>query len=115
MTALSTLRSSKDFLRIRRNGRKSAIGGWAVLYFSKSTQSGIRFGCTLPRYVGTAVTRNRLKRWSKEHLRKWAKSQDRNEGLDLSLVFRQQTKEFFKDLSHKELDAFLERNLQKVG
>ena len=71
----------------------------------------------MPRFVGNAVVRNRLKRWTRDFLRVY----DRQVGLctkdgeksgeslnyDVNIVFRKRNKEFYRSAGHKEVDTWL--------
>jgi ribonuclease P protein component len=73
----------------------------------------IRCGWTIPRQVGSAVIRNRFKRWGREYLRDWSK---RNQlSLDLNVIFKRCDKEFYKALRHGEFDEALEKMVAKFG
>ncbi|MGE0763230.1 MAG: ribonuclease P protein component [Bdellovibrionales bacterium] len=115
VAALVSLKSPQSFLQLRQKGRRVIVAPWLVVYSKPNQQKKIRLGCTLPRYVGTAVTRNRLKRWCREHLRRWAAQIGDDETVDISLVFRRQQNEFYRQLSHKEIDAVLSKSLAKVA
>jgi ribonuclease P protein component len=78
----------------------------------RTENSVLRCGWTLPRQIGTAVVRNRFRRWGREYLRKWSKPL--NKGLDLNLVFKRKDKEFYKNLDHKEFDEALEKMVGKI-
>lgn len=73
----------------------------------------IRCGWTIPRQVGTAVTRNRFKRWGREYLRAWAKQNHLS--LDLNLIFKRRDKEFYKALSRGEFDEALDKMVAKLS
>ena len=65
---LTTLRASEDFARCLRFGHKLQSGG---LRFSVITtnRSEARLGIRMPRKIGNAVVRNRLRRWVREAFR----------------------------------------------
>lgn len=72
----------------------------------------IRCGWTLPRQTGTAVVRNRLRRWGREFLRHWAS--ESKSSLDLNLIFKRREKGFYGALSHEEFDEAMEKMLGKL-
>lgn len=76
-----------------------------IIYRQRNQVGRVRLGCTIPRYVGNAVVRNRLKRWSKEYFRKYAKSVEKEKTLDISLIFLKIEPGTYKALKHEELDA----------
>lgn len=75
--------------------------------------SALRIGWSLPRQVGNAVTRNRLKRWLREYIRK-----NRNELGDLRAelsIYLKSHKDFqLKDLEHGNFDVELNKLFKKL-
>ena len=70
----SRLRSSQDFQRVRRRGRRQQ-GQWLTLAYARrasdaETTLPSRIGFSVNKRVGTAVTRNRVKRRLREAIRK---------------------------------------------
>ncbi len=78
------------------------------------TDEALRVGWTLPRQVGSAVTRNRLKRWAREFIRK---NQDWlcKIHLDVNLVFRSTKAVDLKELGHEEFDQQLYTTFKALG
>lgn len=109
----SKLSRSKDFETLRANGHSIHITSWLLVNVQQTELSALRCGWTLPRQIGTAVTRNRFRRWGREFLRKWSKLS--NKSLDLNLVFKRKDKSFYKTLGHKEFDEALEKMVGKIG
>ncbi len=68
------VRKRLDYLRIQNQGRRFSTPHFLV--FTLPTPPGLsaatRFGVTVSRKVGDAVTRNRVKRWIRESCRRWA-------------------------------------------
>lgn len=59
----------------------------------------------MPRYVGNAVMRNKLKRWSREFFRETTKNEI---AMDVNLVFLKQNKEFYRELTYDNFkEAFI--------
>ncbi|MAE94756.1 MAG: ribonuclease P protein component [Deltaproteobacteria bacterium] len=80
------LRSSKDFRRVNRTGRRSS-GRHFVIVSAKGREPGLtRLGLAVSRRVGNAVQRNRVKR----RVRSWFRRERGNvpEGLDLVVIAR---------------------------
>lgn len=91
------------------------IEPWITVYYRKSEHPHLRVGYTLPKFVGTAVTRNRIRRWCRESVRRWKeKSEETASGLELSFVFRRKPPDFYKKIKHEELTAILEKILDKI-
>lgn len=95
-----TLKSTKDFQNLFEKGKKIHLSSWLVVNVGQNPLEFSRFGWTLPRYVGSAVTRNKLKRWCREFLR--SKPTLIAEKIDVNFVFRRRDKEFYKSLNHEE-------------
>jgi ribonuclease P protein component len=73
----------------------------------------LRCGWTIPKYVGTAVTRNRIRRWCREFFSS-ARKQSWDPSIDLNVVLRRNEKDFFKQLSFDEFNQNLEKGVRKV-
>ena len=74
----------------------------------------LRVGWTLPKATGTAVVRNRLRRWVRNYLdknRDWLL--DLN--FDVNLVFRKPRTGTLKDLKHEELDLELDKLFKRLS
>lgn len=70
-------------------------------------------GWTLPRFVGMAVVRNRLKRWGREQIKKW-NTEDWPETLNLNFVFKRKQVGFYRDLSREEFNIVFEKAFNKL-
>jgi ribonuclease P protein component len=87
-----------DYLRIQNQGRRYSTPH--LLVFATATpaaepsegsrpqEPATRFGVTVSRKVGDAVTRNRVKRWIRESCRRWAAALPQS--LDIVVVARPQ-------------------------
>lgn len=73
-----------------------------------------RVGWTLPRFVGTAVVRNRLRRWGRERVKVWDFDQW-PKSLDLNFVFKKKAAGYYKDLSREEFGAAFLRAYEKIS
>lgn len=87
------VRKRLDYLRIQNQGRRYSTPHLLVFAISdlepaKGSRSPTRFGVTVSRKVGDAVTRNRVKRWIRESCRRWASSLPPS--LDIVVVARPQ-------------------------
>ena len=101
-----------DFVELRATGHSIHINSWLLVNLRKTELSELRCGWTIPRQVGGAVVRNRLRRWGREFLREWAI--EANLSLDMNLVFKRKEKGFYSAISHKEFDLALAKMVAKV-
>jgi ribonuclease P protein component len=69
LTPDERLRRRADFLRCYRQGRRRQ-GALAILYSAPNQLGHPRLGITASKKVGTAVVRQRLKRWVREVYRR---------------------------------------------
>lgn len=103
---LGSLRFKSQFTKLREEGFKTRPKPWLVINYSIAKGTGLSCGWTVPRKVGKAVVRNRLKRWSREFFRTRVGEVEEYK-LFLNAVFlsgRSSNSKFFSDLEHKELD-----------
>lgn len=81
--------------------------------FIENSSGVMRCGWTLPRQVGSAVVRNRLKRWSRVYFRNRLK-----EGAivpaDINLVFRKAEGDFYKKLSYERFQDVVDKGWQQL-
>jgi ribonuclease P protein component len=109
---LRSLARRADFLNLKAAGRSLHINSWLLINVQATDSGEFRCGFTLSRYTGTAVVRNRLRRWGKEYLRKWV-SKNRA-SVDLNLIFKRQEKGFYASVSHKDFDAVMDKLAAKL-
>ncbi len=103
----------QDFQRIQRVGRSFKISDWLILAFVKKSAGQIRVGWTVPRYVGNAVMRNRLKRWIRESLRS-ALPQHQNICVDVNFIFLNRGPLFYKGLNYEGFNASIRNAINKL-
>ena len=109
---IRSLTKRADFENLRASGLSIHVNSWLLVNTQKTKSGEMRLGWTISRYTGSAVVRNRLRRWGREYLRKWRKTN--NLSLDLNVIFKRKEKGFFKALTHEELDGALEKLVAKV-
>ncbi|MBX3020480.1 MAG: ribonuclease P protein component [Bdellovibrionales bacterium] len=101
-----------DFLDLKATGQSFHVNAWLLVNLKLTDRGEIRCGWTLPRQTGTAVVRNRLKRWGREFLRKWATKS--KSSLDMNLIFKRRDKGFYASVSHEEFDEAMEKLVAKL-
>lgn len=74
---------------------------------------------TVPRYVGNAVLRNKMKRWLRDELSQHiqVKTSSRQielsaKGLDLNFVFKRRPEDFYKKLLRAEFQKCVDRSFR---
>jgi ribonuclease P protein component len=100
------LKRSSDFLNASKNGYRLKLTSWVTLHVDQSSDGNSYFGVTASRKVGSAVVRNKLKRWVRycAHTEVWPKKLLAN---NVVFVFRAQSdKDFFSKVRYCE---FLEK------
>ena len=106
MAALTSLRSSRDFRRVYRTGRRVRADGvtvWAAPGDSEAT----RVGVAVPGSVGSAVTRNRLRR----RLRAIVRDYPGRAGLEVVIAADRSA----ASLSYQELETHVAAALRAAG
>jgi ribonuclease P protein component len=68
--ALNTLRGRYSFKRVMAHGRSARSNGVRV-HFTHNGLDENRYGVAATTAVGSAVARNKVRRWSRELLRQW--------------------------------------------
>lgn len=101
--SFESLRKNSDFLELKRLGRRLWATEW-LLFSYRSNGAKLRVGFTVSRKVGSAVVRNRLKRRSRDLIRKLQKQGSVFNG-DLNIIFKPMPGQFYKNL---EYDLFIE-------
>ena len=71
----------------------------------------LHLGWTIPAYVGTAVVRNRLKRWIREYLRTLSKG---HPAVDVNFILRRKSPEFFRKLGRQDLYEALDLAFKRL-
>ena len=111
---VKTIKSRADFVYLIKKGRRFSVNSWMVFNFEKKDLGGLRFGWTLPRYIGLAVTRNRIKRWCREIIRDVLKEVEEVPSLDINIVLRKQNRKFYKNMKYDSFKKVLQPHLQKL-
>jgi len=109
---INTLRRSSDFLYIKENGKKIYSGRWILLNYIENQQKSHRFGWTISSKVGSAVLRNKFKRWCREFLKKETLTTDKN--YDVNIILRVSRNVDFKKLSFDEFQKALQAGFRQI-
>ncbi len=101
-----TLKSSAEFRRVSREGRRWAGPAFVMQLLKKNDDENFRLGLTVSRKVGNAVTRNRAKRRLREMVRHTLKTRALK-SIDIVLIantsattrdFKEMTDDFARGL-----------------
>ncbi len=98
---LLTLKKKSDFEKLKKFGKRIFLTPWLVLNVAKNSEKSVRAGYTISGKVGGAVIRNKLKRWSREIIREWAK--ENALGVDINVVFKPKEAGFYRKLKFSEV------------
>lgn len=79
------LRKPAEFQRVYR-ARRAATGRFFTVHVLANSEGHARLGLSVPRTVGRASTRNRLRRWLREAFR--ASSAQLPTGVDIVVTFK---------------------------
>jgi ribonuclease P protein component len=111
---LSVLKQRIDFLKLMKNGQRIRPSDWLLVNFAPNHDGIMRCGWTLPRQVGPAVVRNRLKRWSRVYFRNLIET-DETLPVDINLVFRKAADDFYKKLDYEKFAAVMDRSWKQIS
>ena len=104
------LRSNADFQRLRREGR-TRVHPLLVLSVQRNDLEHSRFGFSVGRRVGKAVTRNRAKRRMRESVRQRLQKHEIAAGWDVVLIARRP----IQNASFHQVDEAIGLVLRRAG
>ncbi len=112
---IESLKKDSEFRRVYDKGKTTA-SSYLVLFWLENGSDKNRYGFTVSKKVGTAVTRNKIKRRLKEIVRRWL-SHLLKPGFDMVIIARPWVKslnfyEIKQDLKKlfQEADLFTDRS-----
>jgi ribonuclease P protein component len=111
---IRTLKRRSDFLALRTEGRKVRPSRWLLMSYKPNNLGHVRCGWTIPKKVGNAVIRNKLKRWCRESVRS-LKSKYLQRGLDLNVVIYEANDDLFRTIKFDEFKNIFERGLRGLA
>lgn len=104
------IKRSSEFLEIKKFGQRFSVNKWLLANYRENFGGQIRFGVTASRKVGSAVIRNKLKRWTREYFRS-LDDEGINLGLDINFIFRPMESNFYRGLSYGEFKKGMDKCL----
>lgn len=109
---LVRFKKRSEFIHLMKEGKRLFITDWLAIQWLVSDDETLRVGWTIPGYVGSAVTRNKLKRWLKVFLeQKW---EPRGPKIKVHFLFKKKPVTFYKGLEHEYFDSILGSGLRNV-
>ncbi len=102
------LRKRKDFLNVYKHGHRYS-GTMFNIFLLQHDQTQGRLGISVPRRVGKAVVRNRIKRILREHFRK---NPDLFTGMDIVIDVKSASLKSFTSLT-ESVQAHIKNALKK--
>lgn len=111
---IKTIKSRREFIHLFKRGKKFHVSHWITLNYKTNELGYPRFGWTLPKYVGTAVTRNRIRRWCREIVRDVIKEIPHPCSVDINIVLRKYPRDLYKSIEYGKFKKLLQPTLQKI-
>lgn len=90
------------------------VNAWLLVNWRRANETHIRCGWTIPGHIGSAVLRNKFKRWGREYLKKWSALSTLAEGLDMNMILKRRPDGFYRELTHKDFDEAMSRATAKL-
>lgn len=111
---VQTLKRKADFDLLKQTGKKVFPCYWLMVVYRENGLEESRFATTISKKIGSAVQRNRLKRWTREFFRKLEKESNWPIQVDLNLVFKSVGKDFYDKLEYQEFQQILYTGWGKI-
>lgn len=108
---LISLKNRSDFERLKTQAQVYRVSPWLLIVYMTNENKGLRFAWTVPRAVGSAVLRNRLKRWCRQLARELLLE---GVNLDVNFVWRASKNKSLKDLEFKDFETLVKRSWKKI-
>lgn len=109
---IKTLKKRSEFENLKKNGIR-ASAAYVVLNYQLNNKEYSRLGMTISAKIGNSVTRNKLKRWTRDLFRKTF-AQNKN-GYDINVILRVNNDgDFFKKIKFQEYSQKLLSAFSKI-
>lgn len=107
---MASLKRQSDFQQLKNDGQFVHITHWLAVSFQNNNKPSLRWAWTTSKKIGSAVVRNRLKRWGREFVREFNDKQ-----IDINFIFKIKNKDFYKGLSRSEFDQAFKKAFSKIS
>ena len=102
---VSSLRKKSDFLELKLNGKLVRLSPWLMISYLNNNLGQTRLGITIPKKVGNAVIRNRVRR----RLKTFFQIHTIDKAMDINLIVRPKSETFYKELSYNDVEKVLSK------
>lgn len=103
--SLRSISRKTEFSKLKADGSKFWASPWLLIFYRKS-ELGAGLALSISSKSAKAVTRNKLKRWSRELMRKVIREQS-SFSFEVHLIFKRMPDGFYDGLSFTDFkDAF---------
>ena len=109
------IKARSEFQSILREGLRVKLRNWLIVNYLETEDKTVKIGWTIPAYTGTAVLRNKFKRWIKaEVLQNWVVTEKISQGCRIHFYFLKKEKQFYRGLEREEFNRTLLQGLRDV-
>ena len=108
-----SLKSSSEFSELRQSGRKIFTSSGLLFKYKKNNLNHLRVGWTVPKYIGPAVRRNKLKRWGREACR--INSDLKKLPIDVNVIFLRRFKDNIHSFKFTSVEQCFDEFYKKVS
>ncbi len=107
------IKRNSEFISLKQNGYRVWPTKWLLLNYNRNNLNTLRLGVTASRKVGSAVVRNKIKRWCREYFRDFLKSGNNLE-IDINIICKPIDQGFYKGLGYDEFKKALDRGIEQI-
>ncbi|MFK8137392.1 MAG: ribonuclease P protein component [Bdellovibrionales bacterium] len=111
---LDVLKNRNDFLDLRSKSKKFVINEFTMVVFKPNQLGKLCFGLTVPRKVGKAVLRNKLKRWCRYYFQNLQMDSSTFSGYNCNVIFRPSKKHKLSSFPYQQFKADMDRFWQHI-
>lgn len=109
----SSIKRTSDYVFLKEKGFRSHLNRWVLINYKYNDLGLFRFGVTVNKKVGNAVTRNKIKRWVRYYFSKATFDQNLV-GIEMNLIFKQMEDDFYKTVPYVEFKTIMDQFFSKA-